>query len=298
MGSAFTAIADDASAPSWNPAGMAQIETASATIMQTRLSTDADYYYVSYVQPIIVRSSKSQVLSSTTPPQNLEPRTSNLEHNKSASETNFGTVGISWTQIALGDISQTAKTVEAHNEVQRLGTFSYFSNAYLLSYGYQLFSNLSLGITGKYLTSDMTGIFGGQAWGYSISPGLLYKATQNLSLALKADELVNAQKWGTDTTEIVPTKMRLGIAYRLTTYGLQLTTDISQIMKSGYRSEYSFGTEWSLGQYASLRVGYTDSNWTAGAGFRTETIGVDYAYVSQRALSKDNVHRVALTGWW
>src|SRR3989339_1554438 len=51
MGGAFTAIADDADSPSWNPGGLGFVDKAEITTSQTRLSTDADHYYVSYVNP-------------------------------------------------------------------------------------------------------------------------------------------------------------------------------------------------------------------------------------------------------
>ena len=282
MGSAFTAISDNADAPYWNPAGLSQINQCGATVMQFRLSTDADYYYVSYVQPIKIKHSP---------------------------EKNYGTIGISWVQVGLGDIRQTASPEGWPNEVRNLGTFSYFSNAYLLSYGYPFTENLSLGLTAKYLTSDMTAIRGGQAWGYSFTPGVLYKPSLNLSIGLKLDELLNAQKWGTGTVEQVPTKLRLGIGYLVTParrssesegggYGLLVTADVSQILKSGYSTQGYFGAEMNFGKTLAMRLGNGDNGWTAGVGFKTENVGVDYAYVTQRALSKDNVHRVALSGWW
>jgi long-subunit fatty acid transport protein len=52
MGSAFTAVADNADAPFWNPAGLSRIKDNEITAMQTKLSTDADHYYVSYVTPL------------------------------------------------------------------------------------------------------------------------------------------------------------------------------------------------------------------------------------------------------
>ena len=140
MGSAFTAIADNADAPYWNPAGLGQITSSEITTMQTRLSTDADHYYISYVRPAL-----------------------------------GGTLGISWIQVGLGSINQTSAEVDINNEVQNLSIFSYFSNAYLLSYGKNLNEHISVGLTGKYLTSDMAGVSGGQGRGVNVTPGLLIR---------------------------------------------------------------------------------------------------------------------------
>jgi hypothetical protein len=260
MGSAFTAVADSADAPYWNPAGLAGISSSEITTMQTRLSTDADHYYVSYVQPAL-----------------------------------GGTLGISWVQVGIGTITQTSAEVNPdNNEVVNLSIFSYFSNAYLMSYGKNLNEHIAVGLTGKYLTSDMTTIAGGQGYGYSVSPGIMFKVPK-LTLGIKVDELFNAQQWGTGTVENVPPKLRLGLAYK-EPRGSLLALDISQTIRSTYAPKASVGCEWAA-DGLSLRAGY-DDGFTAGAGFVSGVARIDYAYVQQMALSKDNVQRISLSGKW
>jgi hypothetical protein len=91
----------------------------------------------------------------------------------------------------------------------------------------------------------------------------------------------------------------LGISYGLSvwSYKLLLSGDLSQINKAGYLPEGGAGAELSAGAL-SFRFGYVDAAMTAGAGFSCEHIGIDYAYVTQTSLTKDNVHRVSLTGTW
>ena len=276
MGGAFTAIADNADAPYWNPAGLGGTQHSEITTMQTRLSTDTDHYYISYIRPLW-----------------------------------GGTLGVSWIQVGLGTITQTSKEVDINNEVRNLSVFSYFSNAYLLSYGKKINQRLSIGVAGKYLTSDMFGLQNGQAYGYSLTPGLLYilrefkakassvvKASKRsiLTLGLKIDELINQQSWGTGTVEQAPPKLRLGLAYCSPNPGV-FALDISQIIKNGYGPEAALGYEW-IRDGLSLRAGYRGSGLTAGAGFKSGHTRVDYAYVTQQNLSKENVHRVSLTGMW
>lgn len=267
MGSAFTAISDNCDAPFWNPAGLSQIKKYQISTMQTKLSTDADHYYVTYVMPFL-----------------------------------GGGLGLSWIQIGMGSITQTGSTTDAYNDVQNLGIFSYYSNAYLIAYGQDIMENLSFGVTAKYLSSDMPGltsIEGASAYGYSVTPGLLYRPAENLRIGLKLDEAMNYQKWGTETEEIAPSKYRLGISYSMVAFGypLILASDVSQINKAGYVAEAGGGAELNMGQI-SFRLGTSDSSLTAGAGFGAEHIRIDYAYVTQTSLSKDNVHRVSLTGIW
>jgi len=267
MGGAFTAVADNADAPYWNPAGLGMLDNKNEiTAMQTRLSTDTDHYYISYVRPAF-----------------------------------GGTLGISWIQVGLGNISQTSSEVDVHNEVQNLSVFSYFSNAYLLSYGKELNDRISVGLTAKYLTSDMFQIAGGQAYGYSLTPGLLLRLVTRdsrlVTVGVKIDELFNQQSWGTGAVEKVPPKLRIGLAYHSPNPGL-FAVDISQTIKSGYAAEASAGYEWASKDGLSLRLGYGDGGLTTGAGFTSGHTRIDYAYVTQRDLSKENVHRISLSGIW
>jgi hypothetical protein len=264
MGGAFVAIADGADAPYWNPAGLAQVDLHEITTMQTKLSTDADHYYISYVQPFM-----------------------------------GGAFGVSWIQVGLGDIALTEAATNEYNEVVTRGIFSYFSNAYMLSYGRYLTNNISFGLTAKYLQASMQDISSGEAYGYSLTAGILYKPSKNLSIGLKVDELVNSQKWGTGTEEQVPAKWRLGLAYLLplTSSHILISGDISQVAKEGYLAESCAGAEWKM-DGLSLRVGYLNDAMTAGAGFKTGHAEVNYAYITQTELSRENVHRISLTGRW
>ncbi|MFC1510778.1 hypothetical protein ACFL5U_00100 [Candidatus Margulisiibacteriota bacterium] len=322
MGSAFTAIANNADAPYWNPGGLGFISDKNEiTTMQTKLSTDADHYYVSYIRPAL-----------------------------------GGTLGISWIQVGLGNITQTSAEVDLNNEVVDLSIFSYFSNAYMLSYGREINDMVSLGLTAKYLTSDMFQISGGQAYGYSVTPGILIRFTgkekqetgmvlgkksefkdetgllsarrisgkkypglrekessqvlkpgktkkpsrfaalmSGLTLGIKIDELLNEQSWGTGTKEYVPAKLRIGLAYARSNPGL-FALDVSQTLKSGYAATASVGYEW-FKEGLAIRFGY-DDGMTAGAGFESGNTRVDYAFVTQQDLSRENVHRISLTGMW
>ena len=311
MGGAFTAVADTADAPYWNPAGLGSITQSEITTMQTKLSTDADHYYISYVRPAF-----------------------------------GGALGISWIQVGLGNITKTSSEVNQYNEVQNLSIFSYFSNAYLLSFGKEINERISIGLTAKYLTSNMTQILGGQGYGYSFTPGVLIQLGKKagnrkmsedikdeskmlrerrlsgmvrdyregkrkekpsiqgdensffsgLTLGIKIDELFNQQSWGTGTLEQVSPQLRIGLAYRSPNPGT-FAIDITQPIKNGYGAQAAVGYEWSR-EGLSLRTGYCDGGLSAGAGFTSGRVRLDYAYVTQRDLSKENVHRISLSGIW
>jgi len=260
MGGAFTAVADSADSTSWNPAGLGFIEQSEITTSQTRLSSDADHYYLSYVRPLA-----------------------------------GGTLGISWVQIGLGSLVGTSKEVDVNNEVVDLSVFTYFSNAYLISYGKKVNELLSFGLTAKYLNQDMQ-VVGGQASGYSVTPGILLKLKNNWQLGARIDELFNHQQWATGTSERVPPKVCLGLAYVKSNPGV-FALDVSQTLKSGYGAEGSVGYEWQR-EGLAFRTGYGTNGLSAGAGFTSGHTKVDYAFVTQASLTTSNVHRVSLSGVW
>ena len=262
MGGAFTAVADNADAPYWNPAGLGFISSQEITSSQTRLSTDADHYYLSYVTPVL-----------------------------------GGTIGLSWIQVGLGNIAQTSSEVDIHNEVQNISLFSYFSSAYLLSYGKKLNDHIAFGLTAKYLSSEMFGISGGSGWGYSLTPGIMLRlAKYPVTIGFKIDELVNTQQWGTGTVENVPSKARLGLSW-LPWSESRVAVDISQMIKSGYSPEIATGFEWAEGGLA-YRAGYNSNGLTAGVGFTVGHARLDYAFVQDVNFSSNNVHRISLSGRW
>ncbi|MFA4967862.1 MAG: hypothetical protein WC624_06575, partial [Candidatus Margulisiibacteriota bacterium] len=213
-----------------------------------------------------------------------------------------GAIGISWIQVGMGTITQTT-TTDAFNEVITTGVFSYFSNAYMLSYGLPISPNISFGLTAKYLTSDMFQIAGGQAYGYSLTPAFLVNITRYalpITIGGKIDELLNEQKWGTGTAEKAIPTARIGVAVkqpRGVLAGSTLAMDLAQTLSKSYATEIAMGYEW-VKDALSIRAGYADSALTAGAGFVSGVARIDYAYVQQTSLSRNNVHRISLSGKW
>lgn len=269
MGSAFTAVSNNVDAPYWNPAGLGKINFSEITTMQTRMSTDANHYYISYIQPFLK-----------------------------------GALGVSWIQIGISDVEKYASPeASSFNEVQSQGVFSYYTSAYLLSYGTKLTEKLFFGLTAKYLTNDMVQVQSGQGSGYSLTPGILLDFGDK-TFGLKIDELLNDQSWGTGTSEKAPPKVRLGMAYQLPQHGLIFSADVSQIAKSSYSPEYYLGTEWKttfagkMKDNLSVRFGYAKNAFTGGVGFTDKHIEINYAYVIQKDLSRDNVHRISFGGKW
>jgi len=115
MGKAFVALADDATATYWNPAGLAQIGRKEITALHTSLWGGAMYDYISYVNPVV----------------------------------GLGTIGMSWTQLSCGGFERRNE----FNEIT--GTFKDTSGAYGISYGRQVLDILSIGANVKYMSHTL-----------------------------------------------------------------------------------------------------------------------------------------------
>lgn len=111
MGGAFVAIADDASATFWNPAGLSQLSSKEVSTSYNMWLQGANYSTLNYIQPIL----PGQVL------------------------------GISIFYLSYGDILETSATLRAGSG----RTFSPSATVTTLSYSLKIRENLSLGVNLK-----------------------------------------------------------------------------------------------------------------------------------------------------
>lgn len=115
MGRAFTAVANDASATYWNPAGLASLVDPEMIGMYTSLSMDRRYNYVAFSLP--VRS--------------------------------LGTIGLSYTSLGVDNIEGRNLFGRVTD------SFSNSESAYFVSWGFPLSDFLHLGGTVKYITHSL-----------------------------------------------------------------------------------------------------------------------------------------------
>jgi len=116
MGTAATAVAEDATAAYWNPAALATLRQFEASLMYTAgMKAERNYNYVSAALRV----------------------------------DRVGTFGLSWLNAGISGIN----TIDA-NRVKG-SPFDVANNAFQLSYGRELATGLALGISGKYLQEDL-----------------------------------------------------------------------------------------------------------------------------------------------
>jgi hypothetical protein len=193
MGEAFVALADDASACWWNPAGLANVHSKDLRIMHTNWlpafkMDDIFYDYIAYAQPV---------------------------------ESLGGTVGGHIVYMNEGEQVQT----DSGNNI--VGTIHSREYAVGLSYGTLLNPDLSIGLGGKVIISDLAGgvTVGNQETGTGISfgfdMGMLWKTSIPFS-SVPLNLGFNLSNFGPEISyadekqaDPLPTNLKFGTAINL-----------------------------------------------------------------------------------
>lgn len=289
MGEAFVAVADDASATWWNPAGLAFLNKQELTFMHVNwLPTfrldDLYYDYISYI----------------------------------TTAEDWGTVGMNVVFLNLGE-------TERRDELNTpLGTFRTFETALTGSYGSTLSENLALGLNVKFIYSHLADRGTGQERGsgsatdFAIDLGMLYK-TRDPLLFKPLNLGANLANMGPKMSYIdraqadpIPTNLKFGFAWSFVSdefNKLSLVGDVNKLLVTKhddgetdpfyialatswtegpfwYDMIYNVGMEYWYSDLVALRVGYWNDELgkvkpiTYGASFQVSTYRFDFSYIS------------------
>jgi len=285
MGGAFCAVADDASAPLWNPAGIVQLRYPEANFMYAKLFTGLDEVdlgssYASCVFPF----------------------------------KGIGSFAINWTNFVSKDLYREDTISLSYGKnlkdiIPRLLPDFYLGmNLKYLEHGFTLDERTKTDAVfengkSKYaLTADIGLIL----IPYSIGTGRFC-----VGLSLKN---VTNPNVGLKTRDKVPLEVRLGAAYRMTGYripGIKVE-DITIALDFDYRAQewgetldktnVHLGCEgWFFNRLVGLRAGGNINEITLGASLNkilTRYLGlqVDYAFIVPLQIEETSgTHRVSLT---
>ena len=290
MGSAFVAIADDATATYWNPAGLTKVKKHSFSAMYSDTFSTGDgswlsrglvaYNFLNYVYQI----------------------------------EDIGSLGLSWIRLGVDDIPRTTFIDINNNGV--LGDFhdinnngvkdegelfidkpevaEYFSNtdnALLISYARQVHSMVSVGGNLKLLNQSIFE-YGGNGFGIDI--GLIVEPYKGLRVgAMLLDATGTQIRWNTpDKPTFTRTRrLRFGTAYHFTiprlgkgAFSVDIETDQTDLEEGsdGGGLILRAGAEYWLFDTVALRAGRNGDGLSAGAGFRvkvnTMSFLINYAF--------------------
>jgi hypothetical protein len=297
LGGAFVAIADDASAPYWNPAGLARTARPEMLFMHAeQFGSIANHDFASFVQPLGTAGNGSAVAMSLV---------------------RFSVDNILVTRDAYDDLNHNGQRDPGEPiRPDQFYTDSDTEYALLLSYARAAAERLSLGGNLKLIRQ---GLLDNTSFGMGLDLGVIWRPAEAWSLGARlADATTTRISWDTGHRETLRPSLDLGGAWtralpalrgRLNaTLALASTFEGRHVASNEYwgswGGDFKGGLEYWMGNPAGFgpggtgrgsavaaRVGSDAGALTAGAGIRYRSFGVDYAYLSHEEL--DATHRVS-----
>lgn len=280
MGGAFVAIADDASASYWNPAGMIYVGRREIVLMHSeRFGDIVNYDAGGFVQQLGTSNSKRKAF------------------------------GVSFLRVGVSDIVYTAED-PASGRIIADREVSSAEWGFALSYAKLLNNVTSLGGSIK-LVRKSIGDDSGAGFGFDV--GAMFKPWRRLAVGVTLqDATTTFLVWDQTTENIYPTG-RVGVAYPFLFPSLKGRLNASFQVDGRFEGRKTATAYWVGSASADLRYGleyWYDSkiavrfgmeqhekvDQMAGAGLRlplgNTTLGLDYAFLSN-AFNLDDTHRVS-----
>jgi len=262
MAGAFTALADDFNAPSWNAAGLAGLSGTQIGFMHTIYLLDMSQEYLAYAQPINGQSG----------------------------------LGINLVLVNYGSMD---KTLEVNNLPEMDGTITPMSYLGTVGYGLKLGPMLSLGASIKVLSQNID-TYSSVALAADLGTILEPMNGLRLGLALKnlgpeVDGFALPMSAHIGAAYALP--LTLGEKDKW-----QLAVDSEVLFGASEFSSISVGSEYDYQDTLKIRVGYklddkadlgAIKGLTAGVGVKLNIFQVDYAFSSLGELGSN--HQVGLS---
>ncbi|MCK4538446.1 MAG: PorV/PorQ family protein [Candidatus Krumholzibacteria bacterium] len=305
LGGAFIAVADDATASFWNPAGMAGLYSAGVGrrdwemnfMHSERFGELIDYNYFSAAFPL--RPGESSwgvtIIHMGIDGIPIIPFTSGMIENSDGDDRFEPWAG------ERPNFNPLDFPMESVNDF-----------ALFLSYA-QVMSFADLGVSLKIIRSDQ--VTDVSSFGLGIDIGLLKRhAWRDLAVGVKLQDATGTYiSWSTGKREFIYPALKVGVAYPFDIKSMNSTLlvacdgdfryenlkGVSQLWIGEASADFHFGAELLIREMVALRGGYDMGRPTAGAGFVLEdfgpwniSLGIDYALLVHDEL--DNTHRVSL----
>ncbi|MFH0775809.1 MAG: PorV/PorQ family protein [bacterium] len=260
MGDAYVAVADDATAGYWNPAGLAQVEGKQGTFMFLRPMAEVEDLAMSYIGIAIPAS--------------------------------CGNFGGAITYYGYGETDETTG-VDSNGDPIKGKTWDAYDFACSLSFAKDVKKDTSLGATLKIVNGK---IAESTAIAFACDFGLLQKKNR-LSIGAVIKNIGSSMKYEQEGFGL-PLSVKAGVSYKLLRLPLLLSADLT--LPNDNKTHFNFGTEYSIKEVFSLRCGYKSgpedegSGLTFGAGTKyLDLYSFDYAYQTFDKLGDS--HRISLS---
>ncbi len=276
MGNAYTAIADDASAVYWNPAGLAGIRNNEVLIAhEFRFGELVDFSYGAGVVQVKQRDGR----------------------------LGFGIIRLGVDDIAFpdsslwddidrdGDIDPGEFRYDALRDADKIRLVNDAEYGFFLTYAqpkgpYQIGGSLKV-------IRQSVGEF--SSFGLGVDVGILrHGLWRNLDVGLAVHDLTGTYlSWSTGRKETISPVPRLGLAYRIQSDALRgsllFASDVEmhfddrgiadQLWTGPVSANLNWGLEFTMQNRLALRLGLRESTFQAGAGFTAGRMQFDYGIV-------------------
>ncbi len=264
MGGAFVAVADDATAGYWNPAGLSQMDL---------------YVYQAGFQYAFLP---------------LEMSTGLLSY--AFYWPNAGNFSLMWMNYSIGNIEARDENGDA------LSAITSTENVFFLSYGrkmYEWANGLSLGLSLKMLQQNIAGY---SAYGPGLDVGVLWQPVMywDHMVGVNAQNLLQSVRWNdSGIVDATPVNVKIGTALKFfrsseEIYFNHLIQTMDVNISEHSRVDFRAGIECWYTRDLGMRVGYNGLEVMAGASYRPENFEIDYAFHYGLAEMPAQQHRISL----
>jgi hypothetical protein len=284
LGSAYVALASDASAGYWNPSALARLDYPEVILMHDeRFGNLINYDYAAVAIPY------------------------GTDESLAISVARLGIDGIPDSRNALVDNSGSGVLDNLNNlDYSKISYFNSADWALYLSYAAKYTPDLFYGLNVKLIRRTINEY---SATGIGFDIGLLYSPTADCFIGLNAQDITTTfVAWSTGTDELISPTIKIGATYFIDLFGGRFAPVCDVDMRFENRQFASIahlgaisldphaGLEFDYNKLIALRVGYSDvKQLTLGAGLHFRKLDIDYSF-ARFGQSNDlgDTHRISL----
>ncbi|NOT34709.1 MAG: hypothetical protein HOP12_11140 [Candidatus Eisenbacteria bacterium] len=296
MGGAFVAVADDATAPYWNPAGMVYLPYREILPQHAeRFGSLVNHDYLGAVIPIGAKNARRLALGAgfvrlavddipvTPRPGDLRPA------------VDFVDGGLDG-DISTNDPGNLDGVWQPGERLLDLTLYRASSSdmAFLASIAFQRNSHWAYGANVKFLRQSVPDTLPGEhvtSFGAGLDAGMLYMPTDAVTIGVVVHDLTTTYlSWSNGTRELIVPTLDTGAAlnfYPAEHHALTMALDLawgfedrelgSQASLGAVTLDFRTGVEYWFRNTLALRTGANGKDLAFGAGLRYRHFGVDYA---------------------
>ena len=259
LGSAYVALADDATAGYWNAAGLSALSTRQVHLMHAE-------HFSGFIQRDFVAIA----------------RPGRLLHGMALSLVRMGIDGIHFTELP-----DPLRPPSTDNRPRIASTEQNADYALYLSGSRRLGVRLSFGLSAKAIYRQVASL---NAYGFGLDLGVRYQLNSQIALAATVrDATTTPIVWNTDSTDRIQPSLLLGAAYAIPLAGGQ-TTALLATRSGGDSAAATDDVPLNVGleyrhRYVALRAGLEEGRQSLGLGLTPHrTLDLDLAYLQHDAL--------------